>query len=407
MRQRTGSIIERKRKVKDKQTGEVKERVSIYGRVTFTSPDGKRHARWRAAANRTDARDKIKELIADLDNHGVEAVLNQCRTFRELCDWYEPKYVRAAVYVGGRKVAGLRSTSGLPAQFEMLRNYFGARELRTITYGDLEEFKLRRLATPVTFKDRHGRMITDAKGQPKTRPRSLSTVHHELALLRHLLRVAEREGWLVRNPFTRGAPLISKADETPRTRVLSLAEEAALLAACTGARAHLRAILICALDTGMRRGEILKLKWCDVDFEREVIDIQQQNTKTLRARRVRLTPRLKAELQARQAKYLSTPDARVFGIMNNVRGAFVGACAEAEITGLRFHDLRHTAATRMAEGGLSDALIARVLGHSQVRQTFTYINMTDTTLDAAAEALTRYQERADDEDVPPVTELIN
>src|SRR5437762_1424962 len=82
------------------------------------------------------------------------------------------------------------------------------------------------------------------------------TVNRELGVLRRVLNVALANGWIHRSPFTMGKSLISVGDEKPRERILTLEEEARLLAACEGPRAHLRAILICALDTGMRRGEL-------------------------------------------------------------------------------------------------------------------------------------------------------
>jgi len=81
-------------------------------------------------------------------------------------------------------------------------------------------------------------------------------------MLRRMLTVAQREGWILRNPFAAGDSLISLADENKRERVLTREEEMKLLASCdTPQRAHLKTILICALDTGMRQGEIFSLRW--------------------------------------------------------------------------------------------------------------------------------------------------
>jgi integrase len=69
-----------------------------------------------------------------------------------------------------------------------------------------------------------------------------------------MLNVAEREGWILWSPFAAGDSLISLADEKKRERILTREEEIKLLAACdTPQRAHLKAIVICALDTGMHR----------------------------------------------------------------------------------------------------------------------------------------------------------
>jgi integrase len=99
------------------------------------------------------------------------------------------------------------------------------------------------------------------------------------------------------------SPLISKADEVRRERVLSHDEEQRLLKACLirdanrrQRRLHLHALIICALDTAMRKGEMLKLIWRDVDFTDSIIKIRAMNSKTATPRTVALTPRLQGEL---------------------------------------------------------------------------------------------------------------
>src|SRR5439155_8639989 len=86
-------------------------------------------------------------------------------------------------------------------------------------------------------------------------------------------------------PCVAVTPLISIADERKRERILTRDEELRLLAACENRyQKHLRPILICALDTGMRRGEIFGLKWSDVDFEERILTIRPFNTKTMKDR---------------------------------------------------------------------------------------------------------------------------
>src|SRR5262249_27081703 len=105
--------------------------------------------------------------------------------------------------------------------------------------------------------------------------------------LRRMMNVAQRKGWIFRSPFAAGDSFISLADENKRERILTREEELKLLAACeTGQRTHLRAILICALDTGMRQGEIFALRWRDVDFENGLLTIQAFHTKTMKERQV-------------------------------------------------------------------------------------------------------------------------
>lgn len=214
--------------------------------------------------------------------------------------------------------------------------------------------------------------------------RSLANVHRTLALLRHLFNIAVREGWIMRNPFAAGNPLINMADETKRERVLSAAEEVRLLAACVGPRAHLKPIVICALDTGMRQGEIFKLKWADVDLVTRRLTVQAMNSKILRARQIALTERLLRALETLHALAPPDPEALVFGIETNVTKSFMAVRKEINLTDVRFHDLRHTAATRLAQRGLALTEIARIRGHANITTTFRYTNNDDTTLDRAA-----------------------
>jgi len=126
-------------------------------------------------------------------------------------------------------------------------------------------------------------------------------------------------------------------------------------------RKHLRAILICALDTGMRRGEILSLKWSDVDFEERVLTIRAFNTKTMKERQVSLTTRLTLELEKLWDASPKGRDQIVFGFTNNVKNSFRSVRTEAGLPEIRFHDLRHTAATRPGRRASSATRSGRVL----------------------------------------------
>jgi integrase len=246
-------------------------------------------------------------------------------TFAQLSDHYSASHLVRAQYVDGRKVAGLRSLRTVKGQMEVLRTHFGRRLIRTITAGDVRAFKQQRLETAT----RHG-------GQ-----RTITSVNRELALLRQVLNIAQGEGWLQVNPFTK-TRLISAADERKRERILARSEETLMLAACDHPqRLHLRPIVICALDTGMRQAEILKLRWQDVDLTEREITIQATNTKTLTMRRVGLTTRLHAELQRLRIASAARPDAIVFGVRDNVKRAFTTVRRAAGIADLRPRPASH------------------------------------------------------------------
>jgi integrase len=181
--------------------------------------------------------------------------------------------------------------------------------------------------------------------------------------------VAARNGWILRNPFIGGKSLITPGDEKPRERIITREEETRLLAACTGIRAHLRPIVIAALDTGMRRGEIFKLKWMDIDFENRIIIVRAFNTKTMRERQVAMTERLAKELETLFELSTKEPDSLCFGIYDNVKKSFNSARKLAGLPDVRFHDLRHTHATRLVSASMPLSEVGRVLGHTQANTT--------------------------------------
>lgn len=243
--------------------------------------------------------------------------------------------------------------------------------LRSLTYDDLRAFRLLRLKSPT----RDGKI------------RAIASVNREMALLRRMLNVAHSQGWIIRNPFKAGESLISIADEKQRERILIPEEETRLLAACTGRRAHLSAIIIAALDTGCRRGELLKLRWTDIEFESRTFTIQAFNTKTMRERKLAMTTRLYLELERLWEASDRNVESLVFGIHDNVKHAFTSVRKKAGLPDLRFHDLRHTAATRLVQCHISLPEVGRVLGHTQPQTTYRYTNLTSETAKRAASAL--------------------
>jgi integrase len=360
-RQRTGSIFKR---TKGKKT-------TWWARITYTDDHGKRRDLQRRAENMAHAKEIQERLVSEHDTGGARVFETENKTFAQLCAYYEERYLIEAVYQGERKVAGLRDAQKQRYLLVPLKRYFGQKRLRSLTYDDLRAFRLLRLKSPT----RDGRT------------RSIASVNREMALLRRMLNVAQAEGWLIRNPFKAGESLISIADEKQRERILTPEEESRLLAACTGRRSHLRAIIIAALDTGCRRGELLKLKWSDVEFDSRTITIQAFNTKTMRERQLTTTTRLYLELEKLWQASDRNCESLVFGIHDNVKHAFTSVRSKASLPDLRFHDLRHTAATRLVSCHISLPEVGRVLGHTQPQTTYRYTNLTSETAKRAASAL--------------------
>jgi integrase len=353
------------------RTGYVyQEKGSWYARLTYTDNGGHRKNIKRRVESKTHGYQILKQLIQTLEEKGQHAIEADRFTFNDLCDYYTKHYMIPAQYVEGRKIAGLRSIAGVTGYVKVFREYFGRQKIKTITYDDLSLFRSKRLKTSTH----------------QSKQRSLTTVNREMAYLRRLLNIAERNGWINKNPFKSGDALINVADEKKRETIIDREQEEKLLAACHGKRAHLRPIIIAALDTGCRMRELLKLVWRDVDLTNGFITIQAFNTKTMRERQVSITTRLSIELNHIWEASTKNPSESVFGLID-VRHAFKAACKEAGIDKLRFHDLRHSHATRLDDLGFSLAKIGGQLGHTQLQTTLRYVNRDKSSIKQVANAL--------------------
>src|SRR5215510_10861389 len=268
------------------RSGSVRRRDgSIYARISFTDDEGHRREVWRKAENKTQAKALINDLLRTLDDHGERALEGANMTFKDLADEYQRNALVPPKYVGDRKVAGQRSYLSRRSLLRHLRAYFGKNKLREITPNLIQRYRLKRLDTPIVYKDKDGAVTI-------TRTRSISAVNRELQLLRRILNVAVAEGLIIRSPFSNSRSLISIADERKRERILTREEEERLLAACTDKRERIRPIVICAIDTGMRKSEILGLKWTDINLVERIITVVAFNTKTAQERQVAMTERL-------------------------------------------------------------------------------------------------------------------
>ena len=143
-----------------------------------------------------------------------------------------------------------------------------------------------------------------------------------------------------------------------------------------------------AIGTGMRRGELLRLEWSNVDFQRGIIHVLRAKS-PLNKPKSRMLPmsqpvrRVLLELRrARKGDYVIQRKGKR---MVEIKKAFRAACDDAGIVDFHFHDLRHTFATRLGDAGHSSRTIAALLGHATTIMTDRYTHATDNALRAAVE----------------------
>ena len=195
-------------------------------------------------------------------------------------------------------------------------------------------------------------------------PRANSTVRRYLAALSHPLNITVREwAWLEDSPMRK----VRKPKE-PRGRVRFLSDEERqkLLESCKESRStYLYTIVVLALSTGARKGELLSLHWRDVDLKRGMLIFR--DTKNGETRSVPLTG-YGLESMKKHAKIRRLDTTLVFPSDTgtqpaSIREAWKHAVKRAEITNFRFHDLRHSYASYLAMNGASLLEIAELLGH--------------------------------------------
>ena len=173
-----------------------------------------------------------------------------------------------------------------------------------------------------------------------------------------------------------------------KERNLTDTEEAELL---TQSPDYLKPILVVALNTGMRRGEILSLKWKQVDLNKGYLRVEQ--TKSGRNRIVPINGYLHQELLKvkdlnGKSEYVF-PNPKTGKPFTEVKKSFKSACKRAGIHDLRFHDLRHTFATRLIESGVDLITVRDLLGHFSVRVTQRYTHSSQNQKKEAVKLLVR------------------
>lgn len=141
-----------------------------------------------------------------------------------------------------------------------------------------------------------------------------------------------------------------------------------------------------AINSGMRRGEIFDLKWFDVDFNRRMVHIRQSKSGRPRAIPLNSTTQTLLESLPKTSEYVfSSP--KTSGRVNDVGRQFERAVTKAGLVDSHFHDLRRTAATRMADAGADPFTLAAILGHSDIRMTARYTHATDEAKRRAVDKL--------------------
>jgi len=202
--------------------------------------------------------------------------------------------------------------------------------------------------------------------------RKPATVNREMACLRRIMSKAVEWDMTEQDPFKKGKSLHIK-ENNKRLRFLSEDEITSLLDACPD---YLQNIVECAINTGMRKGEILSLKWGQIRNGLIYLD----KTKTNEARQIPVNDALNAVFKGiRKEQQLTSKHVFTYQgkhITDNVKNSFNAAMKRAGIVGFRFHDLRHTFASQLLLHGGDLKDVQELLGHKSMTMTLRYAHLT-------------------------------
>jgi integrase len=274
-------------------------------------------------------------------------------TFAELCEWYWDHH-------GQRK-----RSNGVRGRLKRLKLFFGNTLLLRITPELVNEYRQERIARDQVSEQTVNRDFQELK-----------TMFNQIISYKRWRRVLE-------NPVSY-VKLAKERNE--RVRYLDKQEIQKLL---DSAADHLRPILVTALHTGMRRGEILNLLWTDVDFKNDNVHVRE--SKNGEGRFIPISVELRRNLQSLPSRFLGgyvfpsylprrdRKETHAVGQQHpyiDLKNSFSSALKKAGISDFRFHDLRHTFASTMVMSGADLNTVRELLGHKSIKMTLRYAHLS-------------------------------
>jgi integrase len=293
------------------------------------------------------------------------------------------------------------------------------RELLDLTLSEFTTARVDRWRA--TRRSRHA---SDTSNE-KSREVSRSTIHRNVSALRASLARAVEWGAVSAMPL--GKIKRKSEDENAVVRYLSEDEDARLRAALVARDStrraaresanvwrrergyeewspygaytdHLTPLVLLAVSTGLRRGELLQLRWRDADLQRRMLTVRGDGAKTGQTRHVPLNSEIAQVLKAWRPA-VCEPEWCLFGGTDSstplvvIKKAWAGILKAAKISKFRFHDLRHTFASKLVMAGVNLNTVRELLGHKSIAMTLRYAHLAPEHKAAAVETLVRAKRR--------------
>lgn len=275
------------------------------------------------------------------------------------------KFTEALILFEQYSITNKKSYKADKYMLNIIKDYFKQIVLEDINLKFLEEFK--------------NYLLVDRK-------LSNATVNRYRALLSKLFNIAIANKLITTNPIKE---VVKLRENNFKIRFLTKEEEERLFIVLNKTNSHLTPIIICALQTGMRRGEIFNLKWSNIDFEYGFIELLE--TKSGKSRKIPISDKLQKVFETlnQNTTYVFTnPETNL--PYTDIKKSFKSILKKANIENFRFHDFRHTVATRLATSNIDLIVVKEILGHADIQTTMRYAHAVPKRKLDAIEVLNSY-----------------
>lgn len=329
--------------------------------VDYRDPNGKRVIKAVGPAKK-DAEAYLGKVKAAIrEGRFFDVKKENKTTFKELLDAYVEKVKDQRFY-----------QTSVSYFLPVLKKCFGEKLLSEIDYKALEDFRDDRKKTPT----QHGT------------PRSERTVNIEMSILRQMFRKGVKWGMVEKNPFENADDLFYK-ENNRRERALTEDEVRRLIDACPK---YLKPIVIAAVYTGLRKFDILNLKWRDIDLKKGLIRLEE--AKMGKTRNIVLNSDMITLLQSLPVKCQYVFPNKHGKPFRDIKRSFETALKEAKIEQsddrrykIVFHTLRHTCISLLTERGADTTAVKNYVAHASEEMTKHYTHLSEEYARRTAEIL--------------------